>query len=44
MTTLGILLLGVGLLFIWAAVKGENPGDQLVQVIATGPQNPGATP
>lgn len=33
MTTIGILLLGLGLLLIWSAVKGDDPRTQLVNVL-----------
>ena len=39
MTTIGILLLGIGLLLIWSAIKTQNPLGQLVSVISTGPKS-----
>ena len=39
MTTIGILLLGIGLLLIWSAIKNQNPLGQLVSVISNGPKS-----
>lgn len=40
MTSLGMILAGIALMFIWAAVKDEDPRD-IVRKILT---NKGATP
>lgn len=34
MTTIGILLLGLGLLLIWSAVKGQDPREQFLSVLS----------
>lgn len=38
MTTIGILLLGLGLLLLWSAVKGEDPRQQFLKVLSNNGQ------